>query len=134
VINRLALTVVTGLMGILTSAVILPVRAQPTATLADRATEVIELLVLDKSTDRPISNRATQIHSDNGVRCITTPCPTNSKNWQGKTNRQGIVSIPKQIIQSSTTLTMKGYTATDLTRELQQQPSGKASVLLVPSP
>jgi hypothetical protein len=134
--RRLAVTFGIGLMGILTSSVSWPALAQSTSssTVKDRSTDVIKLLVMDKSTDRPLSNRSTQIHSDNGIRCITTPCPTNSKNWQGRTNHQGVVFIPQQIMQSSTTLTMKGYTATDLVRDLQHQPSGKAAILLVPAP
>lgn len=119
-------------LGILANTLLLPVRAQPPVTSVG-ATESIELLILDRSTYKPIADRSTEIYSDNGIRCVTTPCPTNPQNWQGKTDRQGVVSIPTQVIQSSTTLTLKGYAAANLGKDLQQQPGGAAVILLVPT-
>ncbi|WP_146138343.1 hypothetical protein [Chamaesiphon polymorphus] len=119
-------------LGMLANSLLLPVQAQPTAT-SGGATEAIELLILDRSTYKPIADRSTQVYSNNGIRCVTTPCPTNTKNWEGKTDRQGVVLIPKQVIQSSTTLTLNGYIAADLAKDLQQQPTGAAVILLVPT-
>jgi hypothetical protein len=119
-------------LGMLANSLLLPVQAQPTAT-SGKATETIELLILDRATYKPIVNRSTQIYSNNGIRCVTTPCPTNTKNWEGATDRQGVVLIPKQVIQSSTTLTLNGYAAADLGKDLQQQPTGAAVILLVPT-
>jgi hypothetical protein len=110
-------------LGILASSLLSPALAQPTAA--------IELVLLDRVTNQPIANRPIGIHSDNGIRCIKAPCPNHSKNWQSKSNRRGIIFIPKQIIQTSTTLTVKGYTAIDLGQKLQK-PSDKFSIFLTP--
>jgi hypothetical protein len=130
--NRLLLNLGKGLsLAILASSLRSPVRAQPTPSI-DNRTAVLKLVVLDQATNKPIANRSAKISSDNGIRCIKAPCPTNSKSWQGTTNRLGVLFIPKQIIQSATTFTVRGYTATDLGRNLQQQPSGETSILLAP--
>jgi hypothetical protein len=69
----------------------------------------LKLKVVDKSTKRPIKNTDVEIYSDNGIRCIQAPCPTNGKRWQGKTNAKGVVSIPASLIQNSMTITAVGY-------------------------
>lgn len=120
-------------LGMLANLLLLPVQAQPTATSGKTTEAIVELLILDRATYKPIGNRATQVYSNNGIRCVTTPCPTNTKNWEGTTDRQGVVLIPKQVIQSSTTLTLNGYAAADLGKDLQQQPTGAAVILLVPT-
>jgi hypothetical protein len=69
----------------------------------------LKLLALDKRTRKPIRLTAVKIYSDNGIRCRTTPCPTNGIEWNGKTDGRGYVLIPSQIRQNSMTITALGY-------------------------
>ena len=79
----------------------------PTA-VPDRKSD-LKLKVVDKSTKRPIKNTVIEIYSDNGIRCVQAPCPTNGKEWHGKTNSKGVVFIPENLIQNSMTITAPGY-------------------------
>jgi hypothetical protein len=116
-------------LAILTSFSLLPVQAQPTTTIDNNhPTAVIKLSIIDKSTTKPIANRSIVIASNNGIRCIKAPCPTNNQNWQGRTDRQGVVFVPQSAIQASTRLTVKGYLETNL----QQQSGGEISISLAP--
>lgn len=90
--------------------------------LSNRRPAALKLLVVSISTEKPIANRSVTINSDNGVRCVMAPCPTNSKQWQGRTNRQGLVVIPQKVIQQSTTIKIPGYMAKDLGEALPSQP------------
>jgi hypothetical protein len=102
---------------------VLPTHANPTPVInADRLT-VLNLLVQDKATNQPIAHQAVTIYSDNGIRCIKAPCPNNGKQWQGKTSDRGVVSIPRSVIQSSTSITVAGYPTTNLGKNIQ--PLGK---------
>jgi hypothetical protein len=91
----------------------------------------LQLTVVSRSTQRLIANRSVTVNSHNGVRCVTAPCPTNIKKWQGQTNRQGIVWIPQKVVQQSTTIKIPGYAIKDLGQALQSQ-SGIAQIELSP--
>lgn len=47
------------------------------------------------------------IYSDNGTRCIQAPCPTNGKEWSGKTDGQGILKVPNSFVQFSMSMYQK---------------------------
>jgi hypothetical protein len=80
---------------------------------------------------KPVTNITISLHSDNGLRCVTTPCPTNSKDWNGKSNAQGIVNIPKSFLQKSTTVWTKTYpNGTDLIAQAKKGANGVWTVKL----
>ena len=39
--------------------------------------------LLDAATAKPIANTDVELWSDNGIRCIKAPCPTDGKQWKG---------------------------------------------------
>jgi hypothetical protein len=84
--------------------------ARPATQSVEQATKPdLKLLLLDKRTRKPIMRTAVKIYSDNGIRCRTTPCPTNGLEWNGKTDGRGYVLIPSQIRQNSMAITAVGY-------------------------
>jgi hypothetical protein len=93
--------------------------------------KLLQLTVINKNTKKPIANRAVTVNSDNGIRCIKAPCPTNSMQWQGQTNRQGVVVIPHKVIQKSTTMTVPGYQAIQLQPNLRDQRSAAVELSAV---
>jgi hypothetical protein len=60
-----------------------------------------DLLValVDGLTDERLGNIDVDVQSDNGIRCVQAPCPTNSKHWKGGTDEAGLVTIPADLIQ-----------------------------------
>jgi hypothetical protein len=58
---------------------------------------------------RPLAGAPVEIWSDNGIRCIRAPCPTNGTSWHGRSDARGLVVIPTRVLQASTTLTTPGY-------------------------
>jgi hypothetical protein len=133
VINRPYFTLGKSLsLAILASSLLQPVYAETSIDIGNNnSTGVLKLSVIDQATNKPIANRSAKIDSQNGLDCIKAPCPTNSKHWEGRSNRQGVVFIPQQVIQSSTLLTVKGYTEKTFDKDLRQ--SSEASILLTPA-
>ena len=76
----------------------------------------LQLKVIDAATRVPLSYKEVEIYSDNGIRCMKAPCPTNGVEWQGRTNARGDVVIPGDIVQASMTITAGGYGAEELNR------------------
>lgn len=74
----------------------------------------ITITLTDKGSNKAISNTAVKVHSNNGKRCIQAPCPINEKSWNGSTNDKGVITLPKDVIQYSTSITPAGYTIEDL--------------------
>ena len=119
-------------LAIIASSLLQPVLAETNIDLSNNTgTGVLKLSVIDETTNKPITNRSIQIDSQNGLNCIKAPCPTNTKHWEGRTNRQGVVFIPQKVVQSYTLLTMKGYREKTFDKDLRQ--SSEASFLLIPT-
>jgi hypothetical protein len=117
-------------LAILASTLLQPVYAETSLDIGNNnSTGVLKLSVIDKATNQPIANRSAKIDSQNGINCIQAPCPTNSKHWEGRTNRQGVVFIPQKVIQASTLLTVKGYTEKTFDKDLRK--SSEGSILLI---
>jgi len=81
--------------------------ASPRHTHADDG--ALHVTVLDSASGRPLPRIAVQIYSDNGIRCIKAPCPTNGMQWNGRTDKKGVVVVPAKIVQSSMTITATGH-------------------------
>ncbi len=73
------------------------------------ATNIVTLTLISKATGKAVSKANVHIYSDNGIRCIQGPCPTNGKSWDGTTNDNGEISVSKDYIQSNTNVTLEGF-------------------------
>lgn len=87
----------------------------------------LQVQIVDRN-QRPIANKLTDIYSDNGLDCYKEPCPNNKKHWRGRTDRQGIIVIPKQLIQAATSIDINGYSPA----MLPPQTGDKLTILLFP--
>jgi hypothetical protein len=78
------------------------------------ASTSLKLELIDKSTNLPIGNAAVIVTSDNGIRCIQAPCPTDQTSWQGKSNSSGILMVPADAVRSTMHVDIKGYKSASL--------------------
>lgn len=77
-------------------------------------TTSLRVIVKNKLTNALITDTAVSVYSDNGIRCVTTPCPTNGRTFEGGTNTQGEVTIPAANVDESMTFTVVGYQDAEL--------------------
>jgi hypothetical protein len=87
-----------------------------------KGSQLITIMLRSKASNKPIRGVKVKVHSDNGVRCIKAPCPTNGKDWDGTSDQNGAVAVPRENIQSTTNVAPEGYKAAYLTYD-----SSKAS-------
>ena len=64
----------------------------------------VRVQFLDATSAQPIANTDIELWSDNGIRCIQAPCPTNGKQWKGRSDAFGRMVIPKSALNTTTTL------------------------------
>lgn len=69
----------------------------------------VKVKLVDAFSGNIIPDADVKIYSDNGVRCFTTPCNTEGQEWNGKSDGDGIVIVPKKVINEVTTITATGY-------------------------
>jgi hypothetical protein len=69
----------------------------------------VRVQFLDATSAQPIADTEIELWSDNGIRCVQAPCPTNGKQWKGKSDAYGRVVIPKSALNTSTTLKSDSY-------------------------
>jgi len=81
----------------------------------------LRVRVIDAATSKPIPNTVVEVYSDNGVRCIKAPCPTNGVKWSGKTDHRGMVIVPARVRQASMTISATGYEGKDLVTGAQKR-------------
>ncbi len=89
-------------------------------SLAKTPQKHLRILVIDKATSKPLKNKSVEIYSDNGIRCIQAPCPTNGIEWKGKTDKNGYLVIPNNIRQASMTIELAGYEAKELNQSARK--------------
>lgn len=77
-------------------------------------TTSLRIVLTNKKTGAAITDTAVEIYADNGVRCVTTPCPTNGRAWSGSTNTTGEVTVPAAYVGESMTVTASGYQGAEL--------------------
>lgn len=63
---------------------------------------MVTIQLVDASTGQPARNAAVRLTSDNGIRCMRAPCPTNTKSWKGASDPQGFLTIPTRYLQIAT--------------------------------
>ena len=76
----------------------------------------LQVRVIDAGTRKPLANTDVDVYSDNGIRCIQAPCPTNGVSWGGRTDKHGVVVIPDSVVQASMSIGAPGYRAVGITR------------------
>ncbi|MBI5405167.1 MAG: hypothetical protein HY976_02975 [Candidatus Kerfeldbacteria bacterium] len=98
----------------------------------DTAVVSIKVVILDNQTTKPIANQDVTLYSDNGIRCVQEPCPTNGRTWNGTTNGRGEVVVPGDMVDSSMIFTVAGYQGADLRSRGAVQADGSWKLLLAP--
>lgn len=93
----------------------------------------IKVVMLDNQTMKPIAGKDVTLYSDNGVRCVQEPCPTNGRTWNGTTNDRGEVSVPGDMVDDSMTFTVAGYQAANLRTRGVVQADGSWKLSLAPT-
>jgi hypothetical protein len=71
--------------------------------------DTMRVQLVDGMTARPIAGAKVKLHSDNGVRCIKAPCPTNEKQWTGVSDGNGRIAIPRSVLDVNSNLTSGVY-------------------------
>lgn len=94
------------------------------------ATTSLHVTFINTKTHLPIRNSLATLYSDNGVRCVQAPCPTNGKTWTGKTNQIGQLTIPAADVNASMTFYLTSYQAAELHTSGKQQPDGSWTLSL----
>jgi hypothetical protein len=87
--------------------------------------ETVRVRLLDAFSAEVISDSDVEVHSDNNVRCVRAPCPTNDKQWKGKADANGYIIIPTGILQQVTTITTPSHKdGKDLVRDSEKGADG----------
>ncbi|HYE75861.1 MAG TPA: hypothetical protein VEF04_21130 [Blastocatellia bacterium] len=79
------------------------------ASLLTSQKQEYKIKLIDEATKKPVAQKKVRIYSDNGIRCIKAPCPTNGKEWKGESDANGVIIIKEEFVQNSMTLTAEGY-------------------------
>src|SRR4029078_11316845 len=88
-----------------TNAHILP----PKAKNNNDTSSFLTVYFQDAVDQKKITNTKVTLYSDNGMRCIKAPCPTNGRSWDSTTDKNGRVSVPIGMGGASMTFTLDGY-------------------------
>jgi hypothetical protein len=89
--------------------------------------ESVDVRLLDAATAKPIANTAVEVQSDNGIRCIKAPCPTDAKQWKGTSDANGRVTIPRSALNTTANIKTAGYDG-DLVGDATSDATGVWSV------
>jgi hypothetical protein len=79
------------------------------ASILHASGESVDVRLLDAATAKPIANTAVEVQSDNGIRCIKAPCPTDEKQWNGTSDADGRVTIPRSALNTTANIKTAGY-------------------------
>jgi len=78
-------------------------------SILDVSGKSVRVLLLDARTTSPIGGTEVRVYSDNGTRCVAAPCPTNGREWKGTTDAAGYVTIPRDAIQVTASITTPSH-------------------------
>jgi hypothetical protein len=76
----------------------LAVQDPPRHPILRGAGDTIRIRLVDAATGRPIADSEVEVYTDNGIRCVTAPCPTDGLTWRGRSDAQGVVAVPKSAV------------------------------------
>ena len=104
------------------------------ASILQVKSETVRVKLLDEFSCEVVPNSDVKVRSDNGIRCITAPCPTNNKEWIGRSDDDGYVAIPTSVLQHSTYITTPAHRGgKDLIRGSEKDADGAWFVELIPN-
>ena len=101
-------------------------------SIRDAKEKELRVRLLDARTTRPIAGTGVTLFSDNGIRCEQAPCPTNGKEWKGRTDAAGYVTIPRTAIQFVTSISTPTHSG-DLIEDARRAASGGWVLELIPT-
>jgi hypothetical protein len=93
--------------------------------------DTVRVQLFDARSGVPIANTGVVVSSDNGIRCVRAPCPTNAQSWTGKSDAKGIVAVPTNAFQAVTSIATTTYASASLIDDAEQQ-NGLWVVDLIP--
>jgi len=93
--------------------------------------DTIVVLLLDAKSARPMAGVAVEVWSDNGIRCLRDPCPTNGIAWKSNADAAGKIHIPRRVFQSSLSVTADEHFG-DLARDAYATPNDGWALDLFP--
>jgi hypothetical protein len=99
------------------------------ASILHASGESVHVRLLDATTTKPIANTNVEVQSDNGIRCIRAPCPTDGKEWKGSSDSNGRVTIPRSALNTTANIKTAGYDG-DLVGDATSDAKGEWSVEL----
>ena len=71
----------------------------------------VDIRAVDSRTGSAIANVEVRVSSDNGIRCVRAPCPTDFKTWTGRSDSSGHVSVPATAFSVDPRFQAQGYEA-----------------------
>jgi hypothetical protein len=72
----------------------------------------VDIRLVDARTGKAIADAEVRVSSDNGIRCIRAPCPTGFKEWNGRSDSSGTLSVPDTAFNADTRFQVQGYEPT----------------------
>jgi hypothetical protein len=109
----MALIRTTSILAACTLALVSCARAQKESKEPDSILKApgdsVHVRLLDAGTAKPIANSDVELYSDNGIRCIKAPCPTDGQQWKGTSDADGRVTIPKSALNTTANIKSAAY-------------------------
>ena len=68
-----------------------------------------KIKIIDDQTNLPLGMTLVTLYSDNGIRCITTPCPTEGKETYVRTDLGGNVTFKESDFNVQNSISVEGY-------------------------
>ncbi len=81
----------------------------PFSALTSNDKEMVTIELVDAGTGEVVANTKVVFYSDNGVRCVMAPCPTDTKRIETKSDAIGRVKIEKTAFNVTNSLVAEGY-------------------------
>ncbi len=77
----------------------------------DKVADEVTFVLVTGDKTQPVSNAAVAVRApDSGIRCVRAPCPgAGPSEWTGKTDRLGVVKVPRSKVPDSSVLEVAGY-------------------------
>jgi hypothetical protein len=133
-VTRFLRSVVVGTSLVLVSMVTVACSQDPgdgSASILHAKGDSVRIGLLDAVSGRPIANTDVELWSDNGVRCVQAPCPTNGQEWAGRSDASGQVVIPTSAVQAVTAVKTPGHEG-DLIGDSEPADGGGWTTVLFP--
>jgi hypothetical protein len=100
-------------------------------TATGQGSEVRRFTLLDALTARAAAAADVLVASDNGIRCIAAPCPTDRVEWRGRTDSSGTVLVPARFVTEMTAIGTRAHDARSVS-DAVRGPDGALVLELIP--